>query len=128
MSEPFDYFELEDNCYFVESTSSIVNTAEDRHFKLGSLAAFVTKFLVLKVRKDIIAQILVDHGVENLSAANGMIGQVITNLGGLIMGVVPTEPLCLTLNEPTCVEYVRQTTNTRASTLRLAIATISHGI
>jgi hypothetical protein len=124
--EYFDYYELGDDCYFVESTGSIVNVKTNQRFKLGQLAAFITRFLVLRVRRSTVAQILQENYGWAPEKANDQIITVINNLQDLIIGMSnPVHPV-LNLGSPTDVTLERQASSTNATTLALPI--IHHGL
>jgi len=82
------YFDLVENCYFVDDSSYIVRTKDPvENYKLGPEATLVTRFLLLKVLPDIVAMILADQfhyevtfGEEAQAAARTKVGQVIEDL------------------------------------------------
>jgi hypothetical protein len=88
--EMSDYYELKDDCYFVEYSYLIVNPAKQTHFDLTEMATYVTQFLAQKVRVSLVVELLRDR-YPTVPDPKAFVTQVIQELvsHGLIQ---PAEP------------------------------------
>lgn len=81
MPKEEQYWELAKDCYFVDTADCIVQVSKKGppvKYKLGPMATFVTKFLVQKVKKDTMIDIVNDHFGKGIG--DKIVGEVINSL------------------------------------------------